>query len=691
MAHLLFELGCEELPASFVAKALRDLEEAITRGLNEARLEFGPTETYGTPRRLIVAVNQIQDRQADSIKESRGPSASAAFDSDGNPSKALQGFCRGQGIDPSQVVNDGEYVWAKIPVLGRAASEILAEILPAAVRGLTFEKTMRWGHSRMRFARPIRWMLALLDGQVVPFEIEGVSSGNTSRGHRFAAPEPFEVNSLDALLSELRSRNVEPDSAKRESMLREQAVARASGTPDLPESLVDENVYLTEWPQAHEGSFDEAYLNLPDPVLVTAMAKHQRFFPVRNSDGSLQNKFIAIRNHGEESSVKAGNEWVLNARFNDATFFYREDQNKSMDEFLAATERMLFQEKLGTVRDRSHRLSALARFVVASAGLGTTAEDHAAKAGLYAKADLSTGLVSELSSLQGIIGGEYARREGFAEEVCWAIAAQYDLGKQAGRADLASRIAIALVAADQVDKLAGFLGLGLIPKGSSDPFGLRRAATLLVEASRLWPEGLGDLQAPLAQAFDLYRAEGQTLDEAGAKSALADLLCGRYEALFPAVRHDLMAGALAGRTLAEVAQPNLIVFRTEALALLADDVATLQTLSRPVNILASAEKKGDFSLPGSLDAAGLKSSEGEALAAALPDATQAMQSAVARHDARSAVHALQALAAPIHAFFENTMVMDEDLAVRGQRLQLLSETRQIIRTIGDISAIVIEG
>ena len=256
MALLLFELGCEELPASFVATALRDLEEAITRGLNEARLEFGATQSYATPRRLIVGISQIQDRQADSIKESRGPSASAAFDSEGNPSKALQGFCRGQGIDPSQIVNDGEYVWAKISVPGRAASELLAEILPAAVRGLTFEKTMRWGHSRMRFARPIRWMLALLDGQVVQFEIEGVSSSNTSRGHRFAAPEPFEVNSLDALLTELRSRNVEPDSAKRESMLREQAVARASGIPDLPGSLVDENVNLTEWPQAHEGSLD---------------------------------------------------------------------------------------------------------------------------------------------------------------------------------------------------------------------------------------------------------------------------------------------------------------------------------------------------------------------------------------------------------------------------------------------------
>ena len=390
MPHLLFELGCEELPAGSVQRALTDLGAAIVSRLTAAQVEYGALQTHSTPRRLIIAVDEVGDRQPDQQKEARGPMAKAAYDAEGKPTKALEGFLRTQGGTVDDVRVEGDYVFVSKYAAGRATLEILSELLPEAVRSLTFDKSMRWGAARMRFARPIRWILASFDGVVVPFDIEGVKAGLMSRGHRFKSPEEFTATNLHNLVKGLRKRSVEPDSTLRENRIRAGAFNAAEaigGVPTLPDALVDENVHLTEDPICHVGHFASSYLDLPEPVVVTAMAKHERFFPVRDPDGKIMPAFVSVRNSGDEATVRAGNEWVLNARLNDAQFFFDEDKTKTLDDFLAMTGSMAFQDKLGSVRQRADRLADLCAFIATQTGANDDEVGFAGQAGLYAKAD----------------------------------------------------------------------------------------------------------------------------------------------------------------------------------------------------------------------------------------------------------------------------------------------------------------
>lgn len=689
MPELLLEVGTEELPATFVRKAANDLLALVSAALKDSGLLVSGGVAYGTPRRLIVSFPDVLIRQADSTKEQRGPAIKSAFDANGNPTPALLGFCRGQGVDVAAIRTDEQYVWITKQIVGQPAAQILAAILPEAIRKLSFEKSMRWGSSRMRFARPIRWLLAAFDGVAVPFEIEGVKSGLTSKGHRFYSPDPFEATTLEALLAGLRERKVEPENDVRRQVILDQAASVADGTPDLPESLVDENAYLTEWPTAISGSFKPDFLELPEPVLVTAMAKHEKMFPVRDASGKLTNQFVFVRNGGVDETVRRGAEWVLNARFNDARFFYEEDKKHTLDEFLTKTEGILFQEKLGTVRARADRLSALAQAAAQAWGYCDHGQSMSATAGLYAKADLSTGLVSELSSLQGVIGGEYARRAGLEEPVCLAIAAQYDPAKAAGLEKPASHVVAALVVADQLDKLAGYLGLGLAPSGSKDPFGLRRAATLLIEGA--WqgePRSLAYLDL-LEKALDLYAGQGVNLDRSAAQKSFAELFESRYSALLPQVRHDLLEAALAqAGTL--VTEPRAIRFRATVLAKLADDVPFVQTATRPLNILAYAQREGIASAP-SVDPAALDSAEGVALLKCCQTIASAVSSAVESEDADQLVAELAKLSEPIKTFFDTAMVMADDPVVRASRLALMQLTAELLLKAGDFGKVVIEG
>lgn len=692
MPELLFELGCEELPASFVAKAFQDLERDIVRRLAEARLEHGPTRSMGTPRRLIVQVQDLASRQPDAEKELRGPSLQAAFDAEGNPTKALEGFCRGQGVDVADVRRDGDYVWVTKRLEGKPTAEVLAEILPAAVRALSFEKSMRWGSGKMRFARPIRWMLAAFEGKHVKFEVEGLKSGIKSRGHRFYANEAFDAKTLDTLLTGLRKRKVEPDPTERERLIREGATRVASGQPELTDALVDENVYLTEWPEAIEGTFKPEFGSLPEPVLITAMAKHERFFPVRGADGKLLQRFISIRNAGEDDPVRAGNEWVLNARFNDAKFFFDEDSKHTLSEFLERTERMAFQEELGSVRKRADRLQVLSEFVAAWSGADETEQAHARKAGLFAKADLSCGLVSELPSLQGIIGGEYARCEGLESAVAHAIAAHYDLAKALPAECDGSRTAVRLLLADQFDKLAGYLGLGLAPSGSSDPYGLRRAATLLIQSAWGWKALTGSFAGPFEKALSLYLEQGYGLDAAKARATFAELLRSRYEPMMPEAQHDLLEAALQGEA---ALRPRSVRVSLKAMELASRDTALIHAATRPLNIVAAAKKKGIEAVPPadleSMNPKTMDSWEGIELRARLLEALPELTIATKNEDPSRIVFALKRLEGPINAFFDATMVMAEDTVVRDARLGLLAKVNEALLCAGDFSKIVLEG
>lgn len=698
MAELLLEVGTEELPASFVRGAFTELAEKLSVQLLDARLidTNGQSVTesvraLGTPRRQIIAISGIRPRQEDSVKEMRGPSTKAAFTADGSPSPALVGFCRGQGVNPATVRTEGDYVWITKEVPGQSAVEILAELLPRVIRSLTFEKSMRWGSSRMRFARPIRWMVALLDGKVIPFDIEGVVAGNMSRGHRFYAPDEFPVTDFDQLVTELRLRKVEPDPSARENVIRDGAIDVAAGIPEISPSLLDENVFLTEWPTAIQGSFPQSFMELPEAVLVTAMAKHERMFPIRNLDGSLTNHFVFIRNSGEDDTVRRGAEWVLNARFNDAKFFFDEDKKSSLDDFQEKTSTIVFSEKLGTVRQRADRLAALAAGIAAVTPVPGGVEDEiewARQAGRYAKADLSTGLVSELSSLQGVIGGQYARREGTRGEIAWAIETQYDYsGNDHPHQCKAERTSFRLVMADQLDKLAGYLGIGLAPSGSSDPFGLRRAVTILIDVAWKWPAVLPAYDSLFNLALAEYQAQGFGLDATAAHAALWDIFESRYDAMLADVRHDIREAAVSRADRAELTLPQAVRFRVEALTQLADDEKFVQTATRPLNLVASATKKGiafSYSL-GSVSDDALADANGSALKAVLTSVTSPSENAAANYDADAVVSELKKLEAPINEFIDGAMVMSEVESERYARLSLLQAASQLLLTAGDFT------
>jgi glycyl-tRNA synthetase beta chain len=696
MPELLLELGCEELPASFVRKALADLTANVEQALKEAEVPFqrenGP---IGTPRRLIVCFKHVEARQPDRTKEVRGPGAKAAFDAEGKPTKALEGFCRGQGVDPATVRTEGDYVWVTKSIPGLDTAELLKEILPKAITSLTFEKAMRWGASRMRFARPIRWILAAFDGKAIPFQIETAKSGLESRGHRFNHPEPFEAKTYDELLKKLREREVEPDPAIREKRIREGAVAVCSGQPELTDALVDENVFLTEWPTAIEGEFDAQFLSLPEPVLVTAMAKHERFFPVRGTDDKITNRFISIRNGGVDDVVRAGNAWVLNARFNDALFFFNEDRKSDLDVFLAKTEGILFQDKLGTVRKRADRLSSLAATLAEETGADESEIEIAKIAGLYCKADLSTGLVSELPSLQGIIGGEYAERHGLPHSACCAIGKHYDLAKIPQKDCEGSRTARRILAADQLDKLAGYLGIGLAPSGSSDPYGLRRAATMLIEVAWSWEGDYPSYNQLLRQAEKAYRAQGIELDHKAMLESAATLFASRYPVMLPSVRYDLLEAALIPDQPWQALDPLAVRLRTACMENVAEDVSFIQTATRPINIVNAAIKKGiDIPEAKELDELpldDLKAEEGAMLASVVRDIEHEFHAALQEGDAKRIVASLKDLQTPINSFFDATMVMVDEERIRDARLALLNYINGMLYRAGDFTRIVIEG
>lgn len=696
MSELLLEVGCEELPASFVRRAYTDLLESVTSLLSEAGVVESPGIAMGTPRRLVVSFSNLKDRQEDQVKEVRGPGINAAFAADGTPSKAALGFCRSQGVEPESLRRDDQYVWATKTLVGRPTSEILTEVLPKAIRSLAFDKTMRWGHSRMRFARPIRWILAGFGGTSLDFEIEGVKAGTTSFGHRFYAPEPFEAKTFEALIAGLRERKVELDPQARRDLIVENAKKVAGGTPDLTESLIEENAFLTEWPTPIQGSFKSEFLDLPQAVLVTAMAKHEKMFPVRDEFGKLTNHFVFVRNSGTDQAVREGSEWVLNARFNDAKFFYAEDSKHDLDYFLELTDGIIFQEKLGTVRKRADRLSKLSEWIALNTGAMGREIEFARTAGLYAKADLSTGLVSELASLQGIIGGAYARRQGFFGSIAWAIETQYDISKNTDPGDCSGeRAALRLAMADQLDKLAGYLGIGKEPSGSSDPFGLRRAATILIEAAWMWHEALPNFDAMFGKAVSNYVDQGISLDEAAARKALHSIFASRYSAMLPEIRRDLLEAAMLQVDGPAVLMPRAVKCRTECLKVLGNDTAFIQTARRPLNIVASAKRDGipfDALDPlHNLNAAALESAEGFALLEVLKAQQDELAEATKGESVQDIVTLVRRLSDPINRFFDNTMVMADAPEVRYARLTLMQATSHQLLTAGDFSKVVIEG
>ncbi|GIV16859.1 MAG: glycine--tRNA ligase beta subunit [Armatimonadota bacterium] len=702
MADLLLEIGTEELPAGVVENALEQLQAAITQRLQDARIAFGQAETFGTPRRLILLVHDVAQSQTDVVREVRGPAANVAFDAQGNPTPAAQGFARKQGVDVSdlEVVHtpQGDYVMARVFERGKRTVEVVANIFPEAIRSLTFPKMMRWGGGNLRFCRPIRWLLALYDGEVVPFELDGIHSGNRSRGHRFLAPEEFEVGSPAELFRQLDERYVLYDHRRRREVIREQAnrlAEQVGGGILWDDALLDEVTHLVEYPTALLGRFDPAFLSLPEPILITAMKKHQRFFAVVDGQGKLLPYFVAVRNGNDYrlDVVREGNERVLTARFNDAHFFYERDRQQPLEAFVGDLKRIVFQEKLGTMADKAVRLAAVMRGVAEQAGVDPSL---AGRAATLCKADLATEVVMELPALQGVMGREYAMLSGENEAVAQAIAEHY-MPRFAGDALPESPLGRLLAVCDRVDTLVGYIGaLQIVPTGSGDPFGLRRAAQGVVQILAT-VEGMPRLWTFVEAVVRAYENQGVSVDEEGLH-LLAQVFAGRIEAFLEdeGIRYDVVQAVLAEErvepfaTRANARMLNALPMeQLTPVALAATRVRNILKAGEAVKLVPTATLRPPLEWLGQVDTALFQQEEERVLYEMVLQSQQQIIEAVMCFRSEEVFSLLESFTEPVNRFFDAVLVMAPEEAIRRNRLCLLAGVDALYRYIGDFSKLVV--
>ena len=678
---LLLEIGTEEVPAHVMPHLLDDLKRLASNMLAERRLAYENLRTIGTPRRTALLVTGLAERQEDVRTETRGPSVAIAFDAEGNPTKAGVGFARGQGIEPSALIQRDGYVYASVHEKGAETAQLLTELLPELIRAIPLPNSMRWGDLDFRFIRPIRWIVALYGTEVVPFTLANVTSGNTSRGHRTLAPQDFVIASPADYKAACEKAYIIVDQERRRAMITEQIAAVAkecSGTAAITPDLLEEVLYLVEYPTALSGSFEEKYLALPAEAVITPMRDHQRYFPVKAEDGSLLPVFITVRNGGKEylDVVAHGNERVLRARLADAQFFFDEDRKKSLAEHREKLKTVVFQQGLGSMYEKTERLMGLVTAIVEDLADDDAAYEmmalDAQRAAELSKADLVTGMVTEFTELQGIMGREYALLDGEKPEVACAIDEQY-MPRFAGDELPQSDLGFALSVADKIDNIVGTFSRGKIPTGSQDPFALRRQALGLVLMLIEWKSGLllGDL---VEEACDLYELNDVARDKM--QTDVADFIRLRLKNVLTerGVRYDVQEAVLTDvDCVADVPVRAAYVER-----LLASDgaEALVQAFVRVGNIARAAEI-------GAVDAALFTAQEEGALLAAYENVV------AVRAEAEDPLVAEQTLAKAIGAFFDAVMVMDKDERIKKNRLTLLKAVDNYLLWTADYSKIVL--
>ena len=676
---LLFEIGTEEIPAHVMPHLLEDLAQLAETMLKEHRLSYEKVRTLGTPRRAALIVTGLAERQEDVNTETRGPSVAIAFDADGNPTKAGAGFARGQGVDPSALIQRDGYVYASVHESGAATAELLTSLLPDLVRAIPLPNSMRWGDLDFRFIRPIRWFVALYGTEIVPFTLAGVTSGNHSRGHRTLAPADFVITSAADYEAACEKAYIIVDPERRRAMICEQITETAKacgGTAEITPDLLEEVLYLVEYPTALSGSFEEKYLALPAEAVITPMRDHQRYFPVKAADGSLLPAFITVRNGGKAhlDVVAHGNERVLRARLADAQFFFDEDRRKSLAEHREKLKTVVFQRGLGSMYEKTERLMALTTAIVEEMAEGD-ADDaalaDARRAAELSKADLVTGMVTEFTELQGIMGREYALLDGESPAVARAIDEQY-MPRFAGDELPQTPLGVALSVADKIDNIVGTFSQGRIPTGSQDPFGLRRQALGLVlmlieqESTML----LSDLVDEACDLYDLeeFRDKMQVYVADFIRLRLKNVLSER------GVHYDVQEAVLGDVDL--VADVPVRAAYVERLLASEGGEALVQSFVRVGNIARSVTG-------GTVDPALFKAEEEGALLSAYQAA------AAARAEGEDTLPAEQALGRAIDTFFDAVMVMDKDARVKENRLSLLKMIDDYLLETADYSKIVL--
>ena len=681
---LAFEIGTEELPAFDLHAATTKLGGLAEKALDAAKIPHGAIDVYTTPRRLIVMVADVPEQTEATVEEFRGPSAKIAFDENGEPTKAALGFARGKGVDASSLErrdeNGTEYVYAikETPALDVAG--LLPELLGSIITAIEWPKSQRWGSRREQFSRPVRWLLALLGETVVPVEFAGLTAGSLTYGHRFLAPGPHEVACADELIGILRANYVVPSEAEREASIREQVAAIEKETglvSELPAKTMEEVVNLTEYPTVMVGAFDELFLAVPKEITVDAMLVHQRYFPLFNADGTLSNKFLITSNGNPEyhDNIVDGNQRVVAARLYDAKFFYDEDLKQPLEAYVEKLGEVVFQESLGTTRAKADRLVELAAKLAADAGLEGQDAADAKRAALLCKADLVTGAVVEFTSVQGIMGRYYAKASGETEQVAEAIADHYR-PRFAGDEPPASAVGKVVAAADKLDTICGLFAVGQGPSGSSDPFALRRSAIGILA---MIESGLDiSLVDAIDAALGIYTANGLEFDRDAARKDIVDFFITRTKVMLRdgGCEADTIDAVLA----TGVEEPATLMARARALeSARENDQETFEDLAIAY---ARANNLRDAELGTAVEESAFGGDE-KALNDAIVTADAAVSGALAEDDYPKALNELAALRRPIDSFFENVMVMDEDAAIRANRLKLLNRFVEIFANVAD--------
>ena len=678
---LLFEIGAEEIPAGFMPNILGQLKQLAETKLNDAHLPFESIETYGTPRRLALIVKGLADASAEISERHKGPSASIAYDADGNATKAAIGFARGKGLDVADLVVEDGYIYAETKTAGVPAKDIVTDMLPQLITGLNFPKSMHWGDLDAKFVRPVRWLVALLDKEVIPVEFATVQSGNVSRGHRFLGADEITIKNAASYVDTLKENFVMVDQDARRELISKQLhdmAASKNASIVWDDDLLEEINYLVEWPTALCGGFEESYLALPDAAIITPMKDHQRYFPLVGQDGKLLPMFLTVRNGSDHSIevVQAGNERVLRARLDDAKFFFNEDRKKPLIDRQDGLTKIVFQEGLGNLADKTERLLKLGRVFGEECGLHEDAAVVLERATELAKTDLTTGMVTEFTELQGVMGKEYALLDGESEEVAEAIFEQY-LPRFAGDVLPQTEAGKVLSIIDKVDNIVATFSRGLIPTGSQDPYALRRQ-TIGILNILLGSEWNISLRPIFKSSMELLNVPAEKQEE----------LLGQVEEFFTLRLKNIFLDREVPHHVIDLLLSNneLSVADAEGLvnALLAnridENVELVQAYTRMYNLVKDVEYTG-------VNSDLLKEDAEKALFEAASKASEASLAAWEANDYTAVVAVPATLVPAINKFFEDVMVMDKDEAIKANRLQLVRLAYSVMAIIGDISAL----
>ena len=681
---LLLEIGTEEIPAHVMPGILSQLKENAAKTFDELRIEYKNIKTLGTPRRSALLVEGLAEQQADLSKENRGPAVNIAFDADGKPTKAAQGFARGQGVKPEELVTKDGYVYAMVHEKGGHTVDLLGDTLKGLVDGLNFPNNMHWADLDYKFIRPLRWLVALYGQDVIDFEVANVKSGRTSRGHRFLSEGDFEIANAEDYVEACRKASIIVDQNERCEMIRQQiaeVAAANGGQAEVNEDLLEEVLYLVEYPTALCGKFDEKYLALPAEAVITPMRDHQRYFPVLK-DGQLLPLFITIRNGGKEhlETVQHGNERVLRARLEDAQFFFDEDRKKTLEQHGEKLKTVVFQDGLGTIYDKALRLEVLAGYIADAIGANEQDKKDAVRAAKLAKADLVTGMVTEFTELQGVMGREYALLDGETKAVAQAIDEHY-MPRFAGDSQPASVAGRIVSLADKIDTIVGTFSRGLIPTGSQDPFALRRQALGIVNMLKEAQYHIS-LSQLVAKAMELLKI-ADAGQQAKLQNDVADFMKLRLKNVLAdaGIRYDVVDAVFV-----TVDDIYGVFLRAQAVneAVKQDMEKTIQAFVRTGNIARKAED-----VQAAVEAGLLAEQVEKDLCKAYEAAVSKVEKEVAAQDYAGAIATLSQLAAPIDAFFDGVMVMDKDEKIKNNRLGLLKLVDNLICQVADFSKIVL--